>query len=49
MTGLIPGRQRIFPVVSASRLVSGSPNLLSIGYKGSFPEGKAWPGHDADN
>jgi hypothetical protein len=45
--GSIPGRQRNFPRRPDQLL--GSPSLLSSGYWGSFPGGKALPGRDADH
>jgi hypothetical protein len=41
-------RQRIFPLASVSRPDLRPPNLLSDGYRWSFPGGKARRGRDAD-
>jgi hypothetical protein len=42
-------RKRIFSLASVSRPALGSPSLLSNANRGSFFEGKARPGRDADH
>jgi hypothetical protein len=42
-------RQRIFTLVSVSRPALGPPSLVSNGYRGFFPGGKAQRRRDADH